>query len=195
MAPSTGYAGVPVPVRPERLGVVIGKGGGNLQVLERTFNVKIKVDSQTATVFVAPAEGATPYEVMRARQALEAISLGFSLEDALLLSSEEYCFEVIDLSEIARNPEDLKRIKARIIGEEGRAKRSIEQLAGVKIVVGDKVVGVLGECENVSVARKALTMLAEGRTHATVYGFLRSATRELKRRRLQLWERREVGEI
>jgi len=162
--------------------------------LEKAFNVKIKVDSQTATAFVAPAEGATPYEVMRARQALEAISLGFSLEDALSLSSEEYCFEVIDLSEVARSPEDLKRIKARIIGEEGRARRNIEQMAGVKVVVGDKLVGILGECENVSVARKALIMLVEGRTHSTVYGFLRSAARELKRKRLQLWERRGAEE-
>jgi len=194
MPPGAGYAGVPVPVRPERLGVVIGKDGRNLQALEKAFNVKIKVDSQTATAFVAPAEGATPYEVMRARQALEAISLGFSLEDALSLSSEEYCFEVIDLSEVARSPEDLKRIKARIIGEEGRARRNIEQMAGVKVVVGDKLVGILGECENVSVARKALIMLVEGRTHSTVYGFLRSAARELKRKRLQLWERRGAEE-
>jgi len=195
MPPSATYAGVPVPIRPERLGVVIGKDGKNLQTLEKAFNVRIQVDSQTATAFIAPAEGATPYEVMRAKQAVEAISLGFSLEDALSLSSEEYCFEVIDLSEAARNPEDLKRIKARVIGEEGRARRNIEQMAGVKIVVGDKVVGILGECENVSVARKALMMLVEGRTHATVYGFLRSAARELKRRRLQLWEERRPSEV
>lgn len=191
MPPSVVYAGVPVPVRPERLGVVVGKDGRNLEALERAFNVKIKADSQTSTAYIVPAEGATPYEVMRAKQAVEAISLGFSLEESLLLSNEDYCFEVVDLSEIARNAEDMKRIKARIIGEDGRAKKSIEQMADVKIVVGDKGVGVLGECENVNVARRALLMLAEGRTHGSVYGFLRSAARDLKRKKLQLWKERE----
>lgn len=183
------HAGVPVPVKPERLGVVIGRDGSNKLALEKAFNVALNVDSKTATVYISPGQGATPLEVMRAKQAIEAISLGFSLEDAVKLSDDNWCFEILDLSEMARNADDLRRIKARIIGEEGRARRNIEQMAHVKIVVSEKTVGILGECENVEVARRALLMLVQGRSHGTVYGYLRAAGRELKRRRIQLWEK------
>ena len=180
--------GLPVPVRRDRIGVVIGKDGRTKEMIEKTFNVKLSVDSNTSTVYVAPAEGATPFNVMRAKQAIEAISLGFKPEDALLLSDEEYHFEVINVSEAARNPSDLRRIKARIIGENGKAKKMIEQMSGTKIVIGDKVVGILGEYENVEIARRAINMLIEGRTHATVYGYLRRAGYELKRKRFELWK-------
>lgn len=189
MRKMSAYAGIPVPVKPDRLGVVVGKDGSNKASLERTFNVVLQVDSKTSTVYISPVQGATPLEVMRAKQAIEALSLGFSLEDALQLSDENWCFEILDLSEVARNPDDLRRIKARIIGEEGRARRNIEQMAHVRIVISEKVVGILGECENVEVARKALLMLIRGRTHGTVYGYLRAAGRELKRRRIELWEK------
>ncbi|RLF00400.1 MAG: RNA-processing protein [Thermoprotei archaeon] len=184
------YRGLPVPVRPERLGVVIGKGGETKRAIEKAFNVKMLGDSNPSTGYLTPAEGGTPLGVMRAKQVVEAISLGFSPQDAMLLSDERYFFEVVDLGEVAKSRNDLRRIKARIIGEGGRAKRTIEQMSGTKIVVGDKVVGIIGEYENVEAARKAIEMLARGRTHATVYGFLRSVGRELKRKRLELWERR-----
>lgn len=183
------YAGIPVPVKPERLGVVIGKDGSNKAALEKAFNVILNIDPKTSTIYVSPMQGMTPLEVMRAKHAIEAISLGFSLDDALQLSDENQCFEVLDLSEIARNADDLRRIKARIIGEEGRARRNIEKMVHVKIVVGEKMVGILGNCENVEVARKALLMLAQGRSHGTVYGYLRAAGRELKRKKMELWER------
>lgn len=178
-----------MPVKPDRLGVLIGKDGSNKTVLERAFNVVLQVDSKSSTVYISPAQGVTPLEVMRAKQAIEALSLGFSFEDVLQLSDENWCFEILDLSEVARNPDDLRRIKARIIGEGGRARKNIEQMAHVKIVVSEKVVGILGECENVEVARKALLMLIRGRTHGTVYGYLRAAGRELKRKRMELWEK------
>lgn len=181
------YSGVPVAVSPERLGFIIGKSGQGIMALEETFNVKIEVDSKTSTVYISPKENATPLEVMRAKQAIEALSLGFKLEDVLSLSDDEWCLEVIDLSELARNLDDLRRIKARIIGEEGKARKNLEQMSGVKIVIGDKMVGLLGECGNVNVARKAVLMLARGRTHGGVYGYLRAAGRELKRKKLQLW--------
>jgi len=180
-----------VPLRPERIGVLIGKEGANKALLEKTFNVVLHVDSKSSMVYISPAEGATPFEVLRAKQAVEAISLGFSLEDALGLSDESWCFEVVDLSEVARNEGDLWRVKARIIGEGGKAKKNVEAMARVRIVVGDKVVGILGECENVEIARRAIQMLIRGRTHGAVYGYLRAAGRELKRRKLELWEKPE----
>ena len=185
------YAGIPVPVKPERVGVIIGRDGSGIAALEKAFRVNLQVDSKTSTVYISPAEGATPLEVLRAKQAIEAASLGFSLDDVLHLSDDSWCFETVDLSDVARNVDDLRRIKARIIGEEGKAKKNIEQMVHVRIVVSDKIVGILGECENVEIARRAVMMLVSGRTHGSVYSYLRSAGRELKKKRMELWETKQ----
>ena len=183
------FKGFPVAINPRRVGVLIGRRGETKKSIEELFKVKLTVDSKTATVYVMPDEGATPLHVMRAKQVIEAISIGFNPEDALLLSDERYLLEMVDLSDIARNRNDLQRIKARVIGEGGRARKTIEEMSGARIVVSDKVVGIIGEYENAEAARKAIEMLARGRTHAAVYSYLRSVSRDLKRKKLELWER------
>jgi len=180
-------------VRPERLGVIVGPNGETKRKLEEAFGVELAVDSRNATVYIVPGESLRPINVMRARQAIEAISLGFSPEEAMLLSNESYVYDVIDLSDIARKKSDLPRIKSRLIGEDGRAKTTIEQATRTKIVVSDKVVGILGEYDNVMVARKALSMLIDGRKHGTVYNYLRREARALRRKELQLWRDETPG--
>jgi len=181
------YKGIPVPVRRKRLGVIIGPNGSTKKTFEEAFNISLIIDSENATIYILPGKDASPLNVIKARQAIEAVSLGFSPEDALLLSKESFTFDEIDLSEMARNRSDLHRIKSRVIGEGGRAKKTIEQMTKTRIVVGDKIISIIGEYDNVAVARKALIMLAEGRKHGTVYSYLRREARELKRKELQLW--------
>ncbi len=178
----------PVPVRPERIGVIIGKGGRNRRALEEAFNVKLEVDSNSATVYIVPKEETTPYNVMRAKQAIVAISLGFSVDAALKLSDDAYHLEIINLKDVTKHERDLHRIKSRIIGAEGKARKMIEDMAEVEMVIGDREVGIIGEYENVRVAREAIEMLIAGKSHQTVYRYLRNARRELERRKAQLWQ-------
>ncbi|MCX8171787.1 MAG: hypothetical protein N3E47_07525, partial [Candidatus Bathyarchaeota archaeon] len=49
-------------------------------------------------------------------------------------------------------------------------------------------VAIIGDVEQVNVAREAINMLINGSQHATVYRFLQRKRQELKRRRLELWE-------
>jgi len=180
---------LPVPVDPERLGIVVGRDGLNKRKVEETFNVKLHVDSEKGLVFVEPGEGASMYNVFRARKAVEALALGFPLEDVLLLADDLYDFEVIDLSEAARNQSDLSRIKSRIIGAEGKFKKTLEEVVGVKVVVGDKVVGLIGDFEQLRLAKEAISRLVRGQSHQTVVKFLERERYGLKRRRVDLWEK------
>ncbi|MEM0093836.1 MAG: KH domain-containing protein [Thermofilum sp.] len=181
--------GLIVPLNPQRVGVVIGKDGENKRRIESAFNVDISVDSQKSVAVVRPREGATPYDLLKVRKALEAVSLGFSVDDALLLADDSYDFQVIDLDEVSRNREDLKRIKARIIGAEGRFRKVLEEMTGARIVIGDKHVGVIGDYEQLRVVREALSRLIGGQAHSTVVKFLERESYSLKRRRLELWEK------
>ncbi|QOJ78178.1 RNA-processing protein [Infirmifilum lucidum] len=180
---------LPIPVDPQRLGVVIGRGGLNKSRIEEEFHVRVEVDSEKGLVFVEPKEGATMYNVFRAKKAIEALALGFPLEDVLLLTDDVYDFEVLDLSEVARNQSDLVRIKARIIGSEGRFKKTLEEIVGVRVVVGDKVVGLIGDFEQLRLAKEAISRLVRGQSHQTVTRFLERESFGLKRRRMELWER------
>ncbi|RLE66679.1 MAG: RNA-processing protein [Thermoprotei archaeon] len=179
-----------VPVPKERLGVIIGKSGATRRKIEDLCNVKLWIDSANNEVVIMPRnEKTTIADMMKAKNILQAIALGFNSKTAFSLLDEMVILEYIDLGEVARNKADLKRIKGRIIGEEGKARRMIEELSGAKLVIGEKHVGIIGDYEQVRIAREAVEMLISGRQHKTVYDFLRRQRHELKRRRLELWEK------
>ncbi len=177
-----------VPVEPERLGALIGAKGEVKRRIEEALNVRVRVDSANSEVRISPREGATVVNVLRARDVVRAISYGFSPERALRLLDESQVLDVIDLKEVCRSREDMVRIKGRIIGREGKARAMIEDLTGAYLSVYDRYVAIIGDYEQVRVAREAVLMLIQGRQHRTVYNFLRSECKRLRRRRYQLWE-------
>jgi len=98
---------------------------------------------------------------------------------------DDVSLAIVDLREyVGDSDKALTRIKGRIIGEEGKARKFIEEATGALVsVYGDKV-AIIGDYEALEAAKKAVEMLAEGRQHSTVYRFLMSKRREIKRRRM-----------
>ncbi len=183
---------IPVAVRPERMGVLIGKGGRNKQRLEELFGVKLEVDEKKGIVYIIPLPETPAYKVLKAKNAVEAISLGFSIDDAARLAEDLVTLEIIDVSEAARNRSDLSRIMSRIIGSKGRFKKMLEEMTGASIVVTGKEVGVIGDYEQVRVVHEAVSRIVRGQSHGTVTTFLENENRLLKRRRMELWEKWEA---
>ncbi len=180
---------MPVPVEPNRINVIIGRDGRNKARLEEGFNVRLEVDTKNSVVYIVPQESVTPFQVMKAKQAIEAISLGFSVKDALLLTDDVIYFEVIDLTDVTRNRKDLERIKARVIGSEGKFKKTLEEMTGAKIVIGEKRIGIIGDYEQAKLARETIEMIVNGKSHQTALNHLKMESRRLKRRRMELWEK------
>ncbi|MFN3268789.1 MAG: KH domain-containing protein [Zestosphaera sp.] len=179
-------------VRPERLGVLIGEGGKTLKDLENRTKTIVSVDSVNSSVLIEPATPETPIDgILRASDFIRAIDAGFSPEKAYRLLDEDAVLLIINLKEVVGSSQNhLYRVKARIIGEEGRVKSNIEQLTGTYISVYEDLVAVIGDYEGAYLAREALEMLIQGREHSTVYRFLNKKSRELKRRRLtEYWRR------
>lgn len=115
--------------------------------------------------------------MLKLREMARAVALGFTPQQALMLEDDEYVLAVVDLKEYTDKPNHLRRIKGRIIGEEGRAKHTIEQLAEVSMVVGDHYVAILGKLGDVEIAKRAVEMLIEGKKHSTVYKYIQEAKR------------------
>ncbi len=180
-----------VKVPPDRLGVVIGtKGEVKKELMERTGTI-INVDTENGVVIVEGESSRTsPINVMKAAEVVKAIAYGFPPEKAFKLLDEDKVLVIVDLKNIVGDsPNHLTRIKGRIIGEGGRARRTIEEMTGTDIVVGDTYVAIIGDYERAMVAKEAVEMLAEGRMHSTVYRRIDQLMREIKRReRLRLWE-------
>ncbi|PCN51252.1 RNA-processing protein [Candidatus Geothermarchaeota archaeon ex4572_27] len=171
---------------PDRIGVLIGKGGSVKEQLERYTNTKIEVDSKTGQVRI---RGENLEDVMTALNIVKAINLGFSPERAFALLDSDMNLHVIDLYEygIKGNSSDLKRVLGRIIGEKGKARRVIEETAEVYMSVYRHYVAIIGAFDNILMAKEAIKMLIEGAPHRVVYSYLFNQRR--LRKTPELWWR------
>ncbi len=185
------YLRVPV----DRLGSLIGEGGKVLKELERRTDTLVSVDSVNGSVSIEPATPATTMDkLLKARDFIRAIAAGFSPEKAWRVLDEEQVLIVIDLKEaVGNSPNHLTRVKGRIIGERGKAKKNIEQMTGVYLNIYGDYVGIIGDYESAQVAREAVDMLIQGRMHSTVYRYIDKAMRNIKRRRMREYWIRDLG--
>ena len=176
----------------ERVGVVIGPDGTTKKNIEEKLSVELEIDSDAGDVHISVTEYATdPSTLFRAKDVVTALGRGFSPEHAFrLVRDEDVLMELIDLRGVfGKSEDDLKRVKGRIIGMNGKTRRIIEELTDANVAVYGHTVGVIGTLEQVQVARVAIEMLVKGSMHSTVYRFLHRKRRELKKKMLEIWEK------
>ena len=175
----------------ERIGAIIGKSGKIKELLEKECQVTAKVDSENGNVTVIANEETNVVGVTKALQVIQAIGRGFSYEKAKILFDDEYSLDVMDLTDYAgKSGSNLKRIKGRIIGAEGKARKIVEELTETYVSVYGHTVSIIGQVDDVQAAHEAIEILANGSQHKTVYERLQKRRTRLKLERLQLWERR-----
>ena len=178
----------------ERVGVLVGPDGKVKAYIEEKLNVELQIDSEQGDVTILLASNASdPSLIFRAKDVVTAIGRGFAPEPAFrLVRDEEAVFDFIDLRAIfGRSESDIKRVKGRIIGMDGKTRRIIEELTSADVVVYGHTVGIIGTFDQANAARGAIQMLIDGSQHHTVYRFLANKRRELKKQRLELWQRPE----
>jgi ribosomal RNA assembly protein len=174
MAEEYGY-GLKIPK--ERVAVLIGKNGETKKQIEEETKTKIEVDSKEGEVFI---HGKDALNLFSAREVVKSIARGFNPEIALLLLKGDYCFDMINLSDYTKDKSDITRIKGRIIGREGKSRRTIEDLTETHISVYGKTISIIGLPEDVANARKAIENLVKGASHSNVYKWLEKRRRESK---------------
>ena len=162
----------------ERIAILIGKKGETKREISKATNTKIKVDSNEGDVIITGEDGLNVYN---AKKIIQAIGHGFNPNKALRLLEEDKIFEMINMQDYARNSkDDLHRIKARIIGRKGKAKKMIQDLANVELSIYGKTVCIIGKSEDVDTARHAVNNLLSGSRHGKVYAYLEKQ-RKIKR--------------
>jgi len=187
----TGGSRIYTKIPQERAGALIGSRGGTKAEIEKGTGTAITVDGQTGEVVIEYKGGGDPSQVLRTRDIVNAIGRGFSPQRASRLLIEGQILEIIDLKQVIGDSRNqMIRLKGRIIGESGKTRRIIENLTGVDVSVYGHTVGLIGEYEEVRVAKEAIEMLLKGAQHGTVYKFLNKEHLNLKKRRMSLWEER-----
>lgn len=154
----------------ERMPVLIGKNGETKKILEASENVRIDILDEISVHGEA-------LDVMNACNVIKAIGRGFSPEDAFELLDENITLCIIPL------PDDgkiLKRVRARIIGTEGKCRKMLERLTKTRISVYGKTASIIGGYEPVEVARDAIERIVAGARHSNVYKLVEDRISKLK---------------
>jgi ribosomal RNA assembly protein len=181
-----------VKIPKERVGVLVGPDGKIKHKIENKFMVELKIESESGGVTIVLSEKAQdPSLLFKAKDTVTAIGRGFSPEHAFrLLRNDDDIFDMIDLRLVfGRSESDIKRVKGRIIGANGKTRKLIEEFTGASMVIYGHTIGFIGTFERVDIARNAVHMLIDGSQHNTVYKYLQRKRSEFKKQRLKLWEK------
>ncbi|MDR2708142.1 MAG: KH domain-containing protein [Nitrososphaerota archaeon] len=175
----------------ERVGILLGSEGKTKLYVEKHMKIALEVDSEDGGITIKLAKDQDdPSMLLRAKDLVTAIGRGFAPDVAFrLIRNEDDVFDLIDLRIVfGRSEADIRRVKSRIIGSEGKTRRLIEELTEANVTIYGHTVGIIGSYEEANIARNAVQMIIEGCEHKTVYKFLQRKRSEMKKEKMQLWE-------
>ena len=158
----------------EEISNIIGRNGKKLREFIKQTNAKISVFD--GAVEIQSSGKLNEYDVINM---LDAMAIGFSAREALLLRKTDYAFEKINLK--ARLRRTRRRIaKARMIGRKGEALKKIKQFTDCSIRIFSNTIGIIGKYENVKMARQAIEKFMHGKHHEAVYRWLRRESERIE---------------
>lgn len=177
-----------VPV--ERVGALVGKEGNVKTEIERRCGVALEIDGKTGEAKISyQADALLEANPFKASDIVSAIARGFSPHRAFSLLEEENLLSVMDLREYTGKSQNaMLRIKSRLIGTDGKARRIIEELSGAQVSIYGHTVAIIGDQDSSRVAKEAIDKLAKGGTHKATYEMLQKYRTKQKLDKMQLWE-------
>ncbi len=153
----------------ERVAIAIGKKGSVRRGIEKLTHTKIAI-SKDGDVAISSEDN---LEVFLTTLIIKAIGRGFNPRVAIMLWSEENHLEVISIKDIVGDSEKkIIRARARLIGSEGLARRNLESMTNTHISIYGKTVAIVGNHEDVHVAKQAVEKLIHGSKHGNVYKYV-----------------------
>ncbi len=137
----------------------------NKKILGEKLGVRINNRGKEVTI-----EGNSINEYS-AEKVIEAIDFGFSLSTALLIKEEDFEFETINIKDHTKR-KDLERIRARLIGTQGKTLKTLHDLTNCNFEIKDNRIGIIGNPEHIENAQNAVVAIIKGAKQSNVYSFL-----------------------
>ena len=166
----------------ERVGILIGHNGETKKMIEKLSTTTLEIDSVEGEVIINEHNTSDPLLSLIVENVVRAIARGFSSEHAMRLFKENMDFFLFDLHDyVGKKDSHIRRIRSRIIGTDGKSKRTLEKLTEADISVYGHTVALIADFESIDTAKKAVDMILSGSKHASVYRYVE---REMKKLRL-----------
>ena len=172
-----------------RIAVLIGKNGTTKKYIEEKSQTFLKIDSKGGIVeILTKSDVENVLSFWKTAEVIKAIARGFSPKRAYKLFEENIYMEIIDLEETLNTDKKIKRIKGRIIGEQGKSRIMIEEMTDAYISVFGNTVSIIGEHLPFKIAKKAVNKLISGDSHTRVYRFLQKNFKKIQDNKYSLWK-------
>ncbi len=166
----------------ERVGVLIGHNGETKKYLEEKSGLKINIDSNLGEIVIDDHEIGNPLMVIKIENIIKAIGRGFSPQNAIRLMDDDADFFIFDLHDyVGKKETHVKRLKSRVIGQEGKTKRVLEELTDSKISIYGHTISIISDIFRMNILKKAIDMLLTGSKQVTIYRFVEIQMKELRR--------------
>jgi len=156
--------------------VVINMRKVKLAVPKIEKKVKIKFSFRKDGVVIKGKE----YEEFMVEAIVRAVDFGFLLEDAFLLLDSDFSLKFLDIKSLTRR-KNIKDVRARVIGTNGKALKTIENLTGAAIVLSDNTVGIIVDSEHLDAIVQGIESLVRGAKHGNVFAYLEKQNAGAKR--------------
>lgn len=151
----------------------------NKKLLEKELNVEI---SNKGKFFFVEGKAENEYLAL---EILDAVSIGFSVDKALLLKGENMMFQNLNIKDLTKR-HDLDIVRGRIIGIDGRTLKTLKILTKCELVLKNNEIGIIGDADEVQDAVQAVNSLVRGSKQGNIYSRLERKRKEkrLKNRNL-----------
>lgn len=159
----------------DRVGVLIGEGGETKDRLEEDTRCSIEIEDNLVRI------DGEALEELTAQKIVKAIGRGFNPDKAFKLVEENFEFHQLDIKRFADTRNAQERLKGRVIGRDGEARKHVEKMTETDISVYGKTVSFIGHVQNIEVCQEAVKMLLNGRSHASTYNYLDQSQERIRR--------------
>ena len=133
----------------------------------------MQIDSQSGEVNITwDLENSDPIIRMKMPDLIMSIGRGLAPKRALQLLNDDIFLKMYDIREwVGRQPNQIRRMRSRLIGTNGRIRSLIEELTGCEISIYGSTVLIIGDDQSLAIAGPAIEGILRGSEHGTVlYG-------------------------
>ncbi len=157
---------------PEKRAVLLDQNA--LKVLKNRLGCSIELEGNEVSI------DGNAYSEYNAKNVIQAFGRGFGLDKCYKLLNDDIFFRTINIKDVFRSRDQLARVKSRIIGSEGKARKEIERISGADIAVFGGTVSAIGRSDELKVAEAGIQILIGGGTHKTAYSAMELEKRKLR---------------
>jgi ribosomal RNA assembly protein len=165
----------------DRIGVLIGRRGETRKRIEAASGAKLDIDSESGDVIAIWEPDTDPIVRMKMPDLIKAIGRGLAPTRAIQLLEDNCFLRLYDMREwVGKQPNQLKRMRGRVIGREGKIRAKVEQMSGAEIAVYGSTVCVIGDEEALAIATPAIERILRGSEFGNV---IQNLEKERRRQR------------